>query len=313
MVSGCEAFNCEHKALSGGVLVDVCSDANDENDVNMSGGVLVDVCSDVNIGKDRSTSEGVPAGMCTDVYNDVSTKNDVNRSGCVVADVWNDVDFEKDLSCRNGVLGDMYSGAYIENGVNRFGGVVVDARSDVNVVDDGVSFDVCGDANVVNDADMSACTYANMEYNTNRTRDVMMDVLSDVNDVNVEDQVSATANSENGGTRDVPNKAGVSATCCLKIVSLNVCGLMSKMKYPEFCEMQVSNDIICLTETKMDDLDSFDVDGFTCFMKNRSIYKRKWGGGGGGGGGGRGDSIASEKSDLKYDEDSGACRFSKTN
>ena len=42
--------------------------------------------------------------------------------------------------------------------------------------------------------------------------------------------------------------------------------------------MLVSNDIICLTETKMDDLDSFDFDGFTCFMKNRSIYKRKSGG-----------------------------------
>ena len=53
------------------------SDVNDENDVNMSGGVLVDVCSDVNIGKDRSTSEGVPAGMCSDVCNDVSTKNEV--------------------------------------------------------------------------------------------------------------------------------------------------------------------------------------------------------------------------------------------
>ena len=256
-------------------MVDVCSDVNDENGMNMSGGVLVDVCSDVNIGNDSSTSEGVPAGMCSDVCNDVSTKNDVNRSGCVVVDVWNDVDFEKDVSCRSGVLGDMCSGANIENGVNRFGGVVVDARSDVNVVDEGVSFDVCGDANVVNDADRSACTYANMEYNTNRTRDVMMDVRSDVN---VEDEVSATANSENDGTRDVPNKAGVSATCCLKIVSLNVCGLMSKMKYPEFCEMLVSNDIICLTETKMDDLDSFDFDGFTCFMKNRSIYKRKSGG-----------------------------------
>ena len=29
--------------------------------------------------------------------------------------------------------------------------------------------------------------------------------------------------------------------------------------------------------------------------------------------GNRGDSIASEKSDLKYGEGSGACRFSKTN
>ena len=49
----------------------------------------------------------------------------------------------------------------------------------------------------------------------------------------------------------------------------------------------VGVDIICLTETKMDGLDSFDFDGFTYFMKNRSIYKRK-----SGEVGGRGDSIA---------------------
>ena len=54
-----------------------------------------------------------------------------------------------------------------------------------------------------------------------------------------EDEVSTTANSQNDGTSDVPNNAGVSATCCFKIVSLNVCGLMSKMKYPEFREMLV--------------------------------------------------------------------------
>ena len=122
-----------------------------------------------------------------------------------------------------------------------------------------------------------------------------MDVRSDVN---VEDEVRTTVNSENGVTRDVQNNAGVSVNCCFKIVSLNVCGLMSKMKYPEFRELLVSNDI-CLTETTMDDLDSFDFDGFNCFKKNGSIYKRRSG-------------DASEKSDLKYGEDSGTCRFSKT-
>ena len=72
----------------------MCNNVNIENGMNMSGGVLVDVCSDVNIGKDRSTSEDVPAGMRSDVCNDVSTKNDVNRSGCVV-DVWKDVDLKR--------------------------------------------------------------------------------------------------------------------------------------------------------------------------------------------------------------------------
>ena len=91
----------------------------------------------------------------------------------------------------------------------------------------------------------------NSKNDMNRSGSVVADVCNDVSEVNVEDEVSTTANSENDGTRAVPNNAGVSATCCFKIVSLNVCGLMSKMKYPEFREMLVSNDIICLTETKM--------------------------------------------------------------
>ena len=45
--------------MSGGVLVDVCSDVNCENDVNMSGDVLVDVCSDVNGENDVNMSGGV--------------------------------------------------------------------------------------------------------------------------------------------------------------------------------------------------------------------------------------------------------------
>ena len=69
---------------------------------------------------------------------------------------------------------------------------------------------------------------------------------------------------------------------CFKIVSLNVYGLISKMKYSEFRELLVSNDIICLTKTKMDNCD---FDG--CVMKNRSTCKRKsWVGGGVGGVGG---------------------------
>ena len=106
---------------------------------------------------------------------------------------------------------------------------------------EGISADMCSDV----------CNDVNSKNDMNKSGNVVVYVCNDVSDVNVEDEVSTTANSENDGTRDVPNNAGVSATCCLKIVSLNVCGLMSKMKYPEFREMLVSNDIICLTETKM--------------------------------------------------------------
>ena len=226
----------------------MCGGANTANGVNIFGGVVVDVRSDVN------------------VVNDV--ENDVSRRKGVLVDVCNiDVNEELDVNRNGGVAIDVCSDAIVKNHVNM-------SRS--------VSFDVCSDINVENDANRRACTYANMEYNTNTTRDVMMDVRSDVNDVNVKDQVSSTANSENDGTRDVPNNAGVSATCSFKIVSLNVCGLMSKIKYPEFREMLVSN-VVCLTQTKMDYLDSFDFDGFICFIKDLGIYKRKSGGGGGGG------------------------------
>ena len=51
---------------------------------------------------------------------------------------------------------------------------------------------------------IGACTYANMEYNMNRNRSVMMDVRSDVNG---EDEASTTANSETGWIRDLPNNA----------------------------------------------------------------------------------------------------------
>ena len=163
----------------------MCGGANTANGVNIFGGVVVDVRSDVNV--------------VNDVENDVSRRKGVLVDACNI-----DVNEELDVNRNGGVAIDVCSDAIVKNHVNM-------SRS--------VSFDVCSDINVENDANRRACTYANMEYNTNTTRDVMMDVRSDVNDVNVKDQVSSTANSENDGTRDVPNKAGVSATCCLKTVS----------------------------------------------------------------------------------------------
>ena len=51
---------------------------------------------------------------------------------------------------------------------------------------------------------IGAGTYANMEHNMNRNRDVMMDIRSDVNG---EDEASTTANSETSRIRDLPNIA----------------------------------------------------------------------------------------------------------
>ena len=42
----------------------------------------------------------------------------------------------------------------------------------------------------------------------------------------------------------------------LKILNLNVCGLKSKLDTPEFMETCEKYDIVCLTETKLDDFDT---------------------------------------------------------
>jgi hypothetical protein len=45
-------------------------------------------------------------------------------------------------------------------------------------------------------------------------------------------------------------------TCNLNILSLNCCGVKLRLQYPAFCELVCNQDIICLQETKTDDLDT---------------------------------------------------------
>ena len=45
----------------------------------------------------------------------------------------------------------------------------------------------------------------------------------------------------------------------LKILSLNVCGLLSKLQIPEFSELLQSYDIIGIQESKTDDVDNVSV------------------------------------------------------
>jgi exonuclease III len=42
-----------------------------------------------------------------------------------------------------------------------------------------------------------------------------------------------------------------------------------RLQYPEFCELIIKNDIVCLQETKTDDIDKIDLEGYTFKMKNR--------------------------------------------
>ena len=71
----------------------------------------------------------------------------------------------------------------------------------------------------------------------------------------------------------------------LTVISLNVCGLKSKLLVPEFCTMLQNYDIAIFCETKCDNLDmpvlenSFSNLGFTIFVQNRESISRHRSGG----------------------------------
>ena len=64
----------------------------------------------------------------------------------------------------------------------------------------------------------------------------------------------------------------------LKICTINVCGLKSKLLYPEFEDFLDKYDIICVTESKLDKFDSIKLDNYSIMTNNRSIFKSKSGG-----------------------------------
>ena len=66
----------------------------------------------------------------------------------------------------------------------------------------------------------------------------------------------------------------------LNVVFINVCGLSSRMKYPDFIDFLNNYDIICLGETKLDNIDAINIklDGYSFYYKNRQQFQRKSGG-----------------------------------
>lgn len=65
----------------------------------------------------------------------------------------------------------------------------------------------------------------------------------------------------------------------IKILCLNVCGLSSKLKVPEFISFLNKYDIIGLQETKTDESDCIQLDGFYVHLLNRvNLSRRKSGG-----------------------------------
>ena len=61
-------------------------------------------------------------------------------------------------------------------------------------------------------------------------------------------------------------------------MALNVCGLKMRLKSTEF-EISIQKyDLICLTETKLSEIDDIVINGFKMFKKNRPKSQRASGG-----------------------------------
>lgn len=55
----------------------------------------------------------------------------------------------------------------------------------------------------------------------------------------------------------------------VSLLSLNVCGIKNRLLYPEFRTLINSFDVLCLTETKLDDCDTIECEEFIFKFKNR--------------------------------------------
>ena len=60
----------------------------------------------------------------------------------------------------------------------------------------------------------------------------------------------------------------------IKLLSLNVCGLVSKLRCPEFRNLINAYDIIGIQESKTDDTDDVEIPSYTVFLHNRASISR---------------------------------------
>ena len=143
--------------------------------------------------------------------------------------------------------------------------------------------DVTSVANISNDAIFD--THSNSEISATLNASVLSDSSLDRStNVNYESDASTVVNISNNVTMDatVLNEHTYSMpdnTLSIKVVCINVCGLLSKLRYPDFEEFCQSYDIVCLVESKLGFLDSFEIQNFEILhLLNRKKAKSRSGG-----------------------------------
>ena len=84
---------------------------------------------------------------------------------------------------------------------------------------------------------------------------------------------------EDLSSRVLPDQVNQNTKTRLNIASINVCGLKSRVNYPEFIQLIQRYDIVCISETKLDQYDIIECPNYTFLSKPRTEkYKRKSGG-----------------------------------
>ena len=112
------------------------------------------------------------------------------------------------------------------------------------------------------------------EKREKREQDVTVD--STLSDATEHDKIDISVQNHKNSLPDVANvydfiDKGGNRT--LKIVTLNICGVFSKLNFPEFFDFVNMFDVICLVETKLDPYDSFQVEGYDTFTYRRKSKK----------------------------------------
>ena len=59
----------------------------------------------------------------------------------------------------------------------------------------------------------------------------------------------------------------------LKFLTINVCGIKSKLKFPDFCDYIQEYGFIGINETKLDEFDTLEIEGYNIFCLNRNNKK----------------------------------------
>ncbi|CAG2185030.1 unnamed protein product [Mytilus edulis] len=95
---------------------------------------------------------------------------------------------------------------------------------------------------------------------------------------NLRNNIYNASTSTSSDTCSSPRK-NISAGSDLNILCLNCCGIKSRVNYPEFKDIIDNHEIVCLVETKTDDIDVINLPGYEFKMKNRKkVTKTRSGG-----------------------------------